>query len=420
MTISTTSEMARSRFRSQIMQAEPYGKDQVDFAMQRAYEHFYDKAVQATIHAVIDDLRAQHHAVTESPDAARGMRAVAIPDHDALAVALEDRTILLAWKEAAATERTTTLTVHLLPWEAPEAMLDAISQRGIEHAAHGLGYGTCTIRTTMGLPSGETVSRALQEIGMLQELAARFALRETRIEDPSIQPHVRALHEGNLVELHASACAMLIEHVLRHSLEDARKMLDEAEALGLSRSYALAYADTDRRFYVERHALGITHVHHDIDLFEGNVFATTFIGVPGDIAGIEVHLLSPWHDDEELLDDRTREAQPSSHRVGEDAFHAAIADGALPDHGRLLRFDLESGALSLEATIAKTDYPTYLKHMIDGDLAIMQRLETDEIEDLWGVEFQRRPEGATSVFDRIVTDIEEWRERKAETAPPTA
>lgn len=416
MTITTTPDLALSRFRSQIMQAEPYGKDQVDFAMQRAYEHFYDKAVQATIHAIIDDLRAQHLAVMESPDAALGMRAVAIPDHDALAVALEDRTILLAWKQAAATERTTTLTVHLLPWEAPEVMLDAISQRGIEHAAHGLGYGTCTIRTTMGVPSGETISRSLQEIGMLQSLSARFVLRETRIDDPSIQPHVRALHEGNLAELHASACAMLIEHVLDDTLPQAKDMLDEAETLGLSRSYALAYADTDRRFYVERYARGITHVHHDIDLFEGNVFATTFIGAPDDIAGIEVHLLSPWHNDEELLDERAEGMQQASHRIAEDAFNAAMDAGAMPERGRLLHYDIAKRVLLLEPSIARTDYPTYLKHLIEGDLAIMRRLDTDDLDDLDGVEFQRRPEGATSVFDRIVTDVEAWRESKASDA----
>ncbi len=171
-------------------------------------------------------------------------------------------------------------------------------------------------------------------------------------------------------------------------------MKEASEKLELSSSVFLAYADTDRKVYVEDLPKRTLYLHHNIDLFEGCAYATVLTKGDAQFVKADVYLVEMG-----IGDNQTK---PASSHVGDflldvyftregwirhaDLVSAVKSDDELPTYGRALSFDIPTGHFQFSSLVFDTGFISYLPLMIEGDLEVLSNAANGEFEE-WGTEF---------------------------------
>jgi len=450
----TTAEYARAAFAESIEYSLPYGPEQVAHNVRTHVEEFPRRALELLAVAARDAFHPEGFAalVAGAPEGRFSM--LSLGGTETLLVSLENgrRFLMPRWDAEAPAEGKQSIRVGLaeIAPDAPGPLTRAIEEalasgtapsdelveqaarhggfhedgdpdlygdlplslddvrklvetHGIENVCHG-GVGSVAL---MIRSRGEyTYTRAYGRLGQYRDVATLAAVMSAfgpghlKVPDENFElmPHRQAAIEGRLEELHASACAMLMDHTIGTSSDRLAEIVAKSAELGFSRTHRLAYNDTDIRIYAERIGDADVWFHDNIDLIEGNAFVTVLRGETGNWSSVDVYLsrawyheTHDWHGGEASPEDarstflrrveRQAEAASGPRRIGEDALLAALEAGDRPTEGLALSYDIKTGAIETYPNLAHTDYVTYLPLMVEYGLKRLREASTGNLED---------------------------------------
>jgi hypothetical protein len=477
----TNSKLAMEFFKAELGDAYSRGSKDYNYVIGHLLQEFRRHAAHAVLFSIFDSVKAKHAECETAgnydfyKDASVEVSSVWLP---CVAGALTIRSadgdhLLIAWEEEK--ERR---ALHVIPWRDPvpsvliaeaerriaegstlEALMplareiakfgdqpsdqpsslfdgvpftirqirEAIVDDGITKVAKVLGCGSLEVTKRQRYDLQKVVAGPRCETDKLLRLASLFEpAADADGLDFCAADHHRALVEGRLGELYYSLCALVMETNMASGLANLEMLVGLSEKVGLSRTLSLAYADTDLRFHIGNYPPCDVHVHHNIDLNEGNVYATVLNRAAGEYGTVDVYLASPWATTFESYNGKVGPgsvsietyqnlvrfmARDRHERIGEDELHEALANGIHPTVGKVLSYDIGSRAAEVLPLVQKTGYLTYFENMIEGDLACVAKVEAGDIADLWATEFKFRRDDGTD-RDEIIT-LEDFAKRRS-------
>jgi hypothetical protein len=285
----------------------------------------------------------------------------------------------------------------------------------------GSGLSAEARRKIAGMISEYVVStgRAIS-LKTVQDIYSAFP-SEDKLDTRKGARQFAALKQGNLQDLHASVCAMSLEHHLHAALDGFASIFKACDELGLSSEFRFAFNDTDVRVYTERHEIAGVFVHTNIDLCEGCAFAIVFPATNQVHRSVDVFLVERWDtcfesyfgklitdvaSSEDAID-YLRHVHNEKAWIGEDELIDQLRAGNVPTKGKAFSYEIDSGLVEVTDLAVTTGFLDYFPSMVKYDHKFLSNAVNGDFDE-YGQEFLLRDRSEGPMADEKQIGPEEY------------